>query len=1083
MLTLYQSNRLEHLADALAALVRDEPGLPLREQPVLVSSPGMGTWLQIRLARALGVAAGFRFLLPARWLWQQYRHLHGDELPERSAWDKGPLGWMLWQRLDEALADPDCAMLRRYLEDGDALRRFRLCQRLADLYDQYQMHRPDWLAAWARGDTAGVVPEDQRWQPALWRLLQRWLPADSARRALLLDVENWRRLIAAAGDADLPDRLILFATGNLSAPLVGVLNALAERIPVHLFLLNPSEHLWTDLRTEREQLREMIRANAAPEDGLAAGNPLLASLGGQGREQWSLLLALCEPQEPDLDLFEPPAADSVLGRLQYDIFALRDGADAPAPLPAGERGPEASARRSISLNVCHSPMREVEVLHEHLCDLFDADPTLRPQDVIVMVPDVAPYAPLVEAVFGQAGRPRIPWAVADRSLADEVPLVRAFLALLRPSVQRFTASEVLDLLETPALRARFGFAVEDLPLLRRWIAEAGIRWGLDGPHRQRLGFPPLDDNTWLRGLERIMLAVAAGEDTHVWQGVVSLAGITEQQTHLAARLAALVGRLARAERDMGRARTVTAWRDLLGRLLDDLFRTDDAAEGLHLEQIRDALGELVAEHEAVGAAGELPVEVIHEVLASRLRGTGTSQRFLTGAVNVCTLMPMRAVPFRVVCLLGMNETDYPHREHPPGYDLMARHRRFGDRSRRLEDRYLFLEALLSARDRFYVSWVGRDVRSNEPLPPSVVVADLIDTLDRTFTVDGDTPASQHLLTEHPLQPFSPGNFLRRGWAPLWHQLAAGTAPARDDGDDVLPPPEPIDALTLDELQRFLLNPAREFLARRLRARLDVDDLVLEDDEPLCLDGLAAWQLRDASVRERLEAPGPLPLLARWRAEGRLPPGSQGEREFIGLARAADEFSRRVASLWPDTATTRSVVLDLDGVRLTADIDGCHDDGWLFWSASAACRRCKARAEGLRALDGPRERPLLACWLRHLMLNTLDLPPAARTGLALFEDLRLRLAPLPAAEARQMLADLLAMFRAGLAAPLAFTARAGWEAAVAEADPLPVFRDHLEADPSGRRLHVTLPDAESLRALGQTLWGGFVAHATVEAHDD
>src|SRR5690606_14897854 len=472
MLVLYQSNRLEHLADGLAALLRSAPSQPLHTQPVLVASPGMGTWLQIRLAQSLGVAAGVEFPMPARWLWQQYRKLH-RRVPDKSVWDKAPLTWVLWQKLDEVLAHPDCRALRDYLgDDKDAVKRYRLCLRLADLFDHYQMHRPDWLQAWAQQKTTIKVPDGQKWQPALWRLLQQWLPNDEARRSILMDAAHWQALLRDAPAGVLPDKLVLFATGNLSAALLQVLNVFSEHIDVHLFLMNPSEQYWGDIRTREQVRREQLRnPDAATSLALDGGNPLLASLGEQGKSQLELLLGHWGAPGQEFDLFEAPGDSSLLARLQQDIFTLNDGATHPSAMP------ESDTYRNVALHSCHSAMREVEVLHDRLLQMFADDPTLKPRDVIVMVPDVAPYAPLVEAVFGQRDQAVIPWAVADRTLADDVPLVRAFLALLQPSLMRFSANEVFDLLDVPALRRRFDIDVEDLPLLRQRVRDSGIQIG------------------------------------------------------------------------------------------------------------------------------------------------------------------------------------------------------------------------------------------------------------------------------------------------------------------------------------------------------------------------------------------------------------------------------------------------------------------------------------------------------------------------------------------------------------------------------------------------------------------------------
>jgi exodeoxyribonuclease V gamma subunit len=1105
MLTLHQSNRLENLADALALVLARHPGAPLSDQPILVSSPGMGTWLQIRLAQRLGIAAGFSFPLPARWLWQQYRQLV-DHVPEKSVWDKAPLSWVLWKKLDEIIAAPDCAPLQVYLNDADPLKRYRLCLRLADLYDQYQMHRPDWLQAWAQNRSPVAIPDDQKWQPALWRLLQQWLPDDQAQRSILMDVQHWQTLLRDLlrdGKANvLPPRLVLFATGNLSAALLQVLQVFAEHIDVHLFLLNPSPEYWADLCDQRAVLKEQLRAellapNAEPASELFSdgGNPLLASLGQQGQSQFQLLLGHWDEfVEADEELFELPDDNTLLGAVQADIFTLLDGTEAARPMPPA----------NIALHSCHSAMREVQVLHDRLLDMFAQDPGLKPRDVIVMVADVAPYAPLVEAVFGQAGQAVIPWAVADRTLADEVPMVRAFLTLLKPSLNRFTANEVLDLLEVPALRKRFGIELDEMPLVREWIRAAGIRWGLDAEHRVQLGFSANNQNTWQAGLQRLLLAVATGDQSHHWQNVLSLSGVQNGQVALAGKLSALLDILRHHMRALSRPRNGQDWRSLLTEMLDDLFDGDDKDQ-LDLEKIRQTLTAFVHDQHLAQMHESTPIEIVHDVLSAEFSRAAGGQRFLSGAVNICTLMPMRTVPFKVVCLLGMNEADYPHREHPPGYDLTLNYPRVGDRSRRAEDRYLFLEALLAAREQLYISWCGRDIRSNEHLPPSVVVADLMDYLDRAFVVEENagsekiTP-SEYLLTEHSLQPFSAQNFsaaqpARQSWSPLWHRIAQVQSDddESDEPDNVVPAVEQPTTLTIEELAAFLANPATVFLQQRLRVRLGGRDDQLEDDEPQTFSGLEKWQLRNESAAQTLhgdagnqcDGESELPIAERWWLEGRVPPGPAGEQSMHDELGAAQQFAERIQQHWPAQVSTLTLSETFEDVAfsetvLHANLPDHSENGLLFWSASKLMEAKYAKKTAWQEQQIRAERIVLP-WLRHLMLNSQDLPDAARKSRGWFDDLAIEFPALSVSQARNTLTQLLHYYHQGIQAPLPYLPNSAW-ALLNDWDLDTAFFAEVTKSPASARLFDTAPTENDLRGYAQTLWSMMREHAEVVPYE-
>ncbi|MEY6431612.1 exodeoxyribonuclease V subunit gamma, partial [Thioalkalicoccus limnaeus] len=777
---LIQGNRLEVLSGLLGTWLQRYPLRPLESEVVLVQSNGIGQWLKLGLAAppgeagsdlapggGCGIAAAIDLMLPGRFLWRAYRGLLSD-LPETSAYDKVPLGWRLYRLLgdlDALAATPAEAgwlvPLRDFLaSDGDPRRRYQLATRVADLYDQYQVYRADWLIAWQQGEDRLIrpngrrepLPDGQGWQPLLWRRLVQDLanePGGEVNRA-----EIHRRFLAQAvglagrpRPAGVPRRVIVFGLSSLPRQAIEVLEAIAPVAQVMLFVHNPSRHYWGDLIEGRELFRGPYRRTAArkvPEplddDALHLhGHPLLAAWGKQGRDYLRLLderddraqyEAHFAAHDLAIDLFESPGGDTLLQQLQDDILELR---------PLAERRALAAAidprrDRSLEFLVAHSPQREVEILHDQLLDAFaEADRAgrpLAPRDLLVMVPDIAAYAPHIEAVFDRLppgdGR-RIPFHIADQSPRQRLPLLIGLERLLDLPQARFSVSEVLDLLDIPALRRRFGLDTADLAPLRAWIEGANVRWGLDAEQRQGLGLPPgLEQNTWRFGLERMLLGFAVGRGAP-WRDVEPFDEVGGLEAALVGPLTQLLEALARHARCLRDPGTPGDWAMRLGGLLDDLFEPASEADERILYRVREALEQWLQDGEQGGVAHEaLPLDVVREALLARIDEPTLSQRFLAGAVNFATLMPMRAIPFRQIWLLGMNDGDYPRRHRPADFDLMADDERPGDRSRREDDRYLFLEALLSAREKLVISWVGRSVRDNAERPPSVLVGQLRD---------------------------------------------------------------------------------------------------------------------------------------------------------------------------------------------------------------------------------------------------------------------------------------------------------------------------------------------------------------------
>lgn len=1056
---IIHGNRLESLRQLVVNWVARYPLKPLENDVILVQSNGIAQWLKQALAADVtddetsgcGIAAAFDVKLPARFLWDAYRGVLGAEtVPVSSPLDKAPLTWRLMRLLPAVMHEPVFEPLQRFLaDDQDCRKRYQLAERLADLFDQYQVYRADWLGDWAEGRDQirhardGIKPLEQAdcWQPALWR-------------ALLEDVGEARLADSRAGihprfirrlaelderPAGLPRRVIVFGISSLPAQTLEALAAIGRFSQVLLCVLNPCQHHWGNIVGDQDLLRHQYqRQQRRPGSPLELdehslhqhAHPLLAAWGKQGRDYINLLdshddRASYEAQFQAInggriDLFDEPDTAHLLGQLQSDILDLRPLAETREQWPA-----VAVEDESIRFHLAHSAQREVEILHDQLLAWFNADPSLKPRDIIVMVPDVNTYAPSVQAVFGQyppEDLRYIPFTLADQGQRGIEPLLIALESLLRLPDSRLPVSEVLSLLDVPALRARFGIQENELPTLRRWIEGAGIRWGMNAERRADLGLPDgLEANTWRFGLRRMLLgyAVGAGDPCSGIEPYDEIGGL---DAALIGPLVALLEALDGACDLLVEPAPATVWGERLRQLLEDFLLPAGERDERLLGQLDEAMDQWLELCAGVELNDELPLNVVREAWLSGVEQSQLGQRFLAGAVNVCTLMPMRAIPFRRICLLGMNDGDYPRAQPPLDFDLMARDYRPGDRSRREDDRYLLLEALLSARERLYISWVGRSIRDNSERPASVLVGQLRDHLTSGWRAEhGDLLAM--LTQEHPLQPFSKAYFKEGGalfsyareWLPMHGTQAGGASAAR------LPDLLPDAPIEVEQLQRFLRNPAAHFFTGRLKVFLDERNDSLDDHEPFALDALQNHQLSQTL----LEACLPLPverdidealslLASRLQGQGHFPLAGFGELTRNQLILPLGNQLRRFQALVADWPQVMEHPLALEAghhqVQLVSWLSGVRqapgDDALARINLVPGKRRGKK--------DALRWRPLLADWVTHVL--------AAASGHVLHTwivagDATLHFAPLPRPEAQNLMEVWLAAWLEGLNRPL------------------------------------------------------------------
>ncbi|MEE4360001.1 MAG: exodeoxyribonuclease V subunit gamma [Pseudomonadales bacterium] len=1017
MLQLHQSNRLDRLADALIETFETPTGRhPLEAEQVVVQSPGMATWLRHRWAVRTGVAAAVDFPLPAVLLWKVVRALVPEAEAERtSPYHKQLMAWRLMALLgEERLADPDFAPVARYLDDdATGLKRYQLAQRIADLFDQYLIYRPDWTARWRRDPdgAAAALPADARWQPKLWQHLVR--ACDHRPDRALLQARALQCLMEEPSAQErvrrvLPPRIALFGLSALPPEQLRFLLALSAHLDVHLYLPNPCREYWGDLVSERDRAQriatEAARGDARTDAYFETGHPLLGALGRAGRDHVDLLLEL-GADDGETSLFEPPDGERMLAIVQRDMLDLRPLDGPPIVVP--------DADRSIQFVDCYGPMREVEVLHDWLLARFAADATLTPRDVVVMIPDIDRYAPFVEAVFGgvEARATRMPFSIADRGARTEAPVLNVIAELLRLPRSRFGVSELLGILENPAVMRAFGVDEGGFEQLAFWLDEAGVRWGRDAAHWARLGFPaheageaPLA-NTWAFGVERLLLGYAMGDSDGSFAEVLPLAGVEGSGVEMLGALLEFLRQIDRFTARLAGPHPPAIWARHLADLLETFLAPDDE-EDLALGPVRELIADLAEIETAQGIVEPFSLDVVQAALEPVLRAPAGAHRFLAGGITFCTLMPMRSIPFRLVCLLGMNDEDYPRRERPLGFDLIALAPRRGDRARRLEDRYLFLEAILSAREGLYLSWTGRSATDDSVRPPSVVVSELVDVLVRRFVPAGGGDLRDALTQCHPLQPFSaaygetgPLQTFSTLWA--FDGLSRDRAPA----DDVLPALAAVEAPSLRTLTAFLIDPCAQLLAERLEVRFAAASGANEDDEPFRLDGLERYRIRAAALDALRSGTAFDAWALREGRTGRLPHAGAALAELFSARSHIEAFRERLGTRLAQRPEALVVSPALDALSLEGEVTDCYPDMRLVLRTGTA-----------------RARDFMRLWIAHLALAAAELGRPS----ALMDDKTIHwLEPVAPEAAREALQRLVEVRARVLSSPAPLLVDSAW----------------------------------------------------------
>lgn len=857
MFHVVPSNKQEILTQVLISFIQDDYQQGIRgvfePTTIVVESQGMQHYLNMEIAKKTGLSMNIDFPLVSREIYSICRSILGDKVvPQDSPFKREYLVWNIFTILQDPdfISDPRAAYANAYWQEQPEplLQCFRLAKQLADVYEQYLIYREDWLTAWEQGNLKGLNDTLEPWQQLIWEQLVAIHPDHPAalRAAAISQL--------ATHQAKLPKSITIFAVNTLSPTQIEFFSAVAQYIDVYLFFLNPCSQYWGDVVSDKVLLRERLSKGIDELKAEDISHPILANLGQQGRGLFNQLQDINYPDMTDSQLFIAPTADdapSLLKQVQADI--------ASAHVTPVTLHPE-DIDASIQIHSGFSAIREVQTLHDELLRILTADPDLQPHDILVMCPSVEEYAPFVNSIFrpsykpAQTDSPQLVCSIADRAPLNSEPTVMMFLDMLSLPDSRFSVTKIIDYLRIPSVQKNLNLTEDELTLCINWLSISQIKWGLNQAHKASW----LDNDavtehyTWEWGLSRLALGCLHSEMQEHHDEFAYVDAVEGLNSRILGKLLVLVNRLSTFRAQLNGDKSIQEWERLLQEMSQSLF--GETSTQLRAQQmIEQTISQFSKQVQTAGYESPIGLALVRESLSDKFSTPDALNQFLTGQVTFSSMVPMRSVPFKMICILGLNDGAFPRIALPNSIDLIAQsEKQRGDRSRRNEDRYLFLEALISARDYLYLSYQGQSAKDNQTIEPSLVIQELLHYLDQKFILadpQNEKPEkfSERIVRRAPLQPFSPTLFASnehdfeqkgsfdQGWLAL---AKSGVLPAKNSTITV---PDDI-YLDHNDMTALFINPLKLHVNKQYDVVLDEYINVMDDVEPFSLDGLSKDKL-------------------------------------------------------------------------------------------------------------------------------------------------------------------------------------------------------------------------------------------------
>jgi exodeoxyribonuclease V gamma subunit len=928
---------MENLLVLLDKIQQVSPLPIFSQEMIVVQNAGMQHWLNMSLAQQRGISMNIGYALPSQFLWKLVRSIASDEdVPEQSPFSREVLSWRIDELLgsDIVIKDGDFSSATQYWLDlisrndeedsvdntmgfsdiemqrssaifteKQTLKRYQLACQLADLYEQYLIFRPKWIDAWHQGNVSKSFTDKkqalavEKWQAKLWQLLtkeQSYNPLDLVNKAIE-NLANKKHL--------LPPRLSFFGINAMAPMWLSFIEAVSKHLDVHFFHLNPCFDYWGDIQSEKQAINLLTKWVEGHDDiSVNVGNPLLANLGQQGREFMALLndYSTVNIEVFDtVDKSDETESLSVLHQVQQDILTLTDQRETA----------KNHQDNSIVFTSAHSALREVQGLHDWLLHQFNDDKTLTPKDVLVMCPQVEQYAPDVSAVFARGWQdigdkiPPLPCSIADRVSKDAEPIVAAFTQLLSLPDSRFQVSQIIGMLRLPAMQNKFSISLEELDRISAWLEQACVHWGVDQQHKQQVlhSTQVNDAFTWQQGLSRLMRGFSFSDNPMYVDEQLYLPNVEGNDALLLGKLMLIIEQLQHFSSHLGQEKSASQWQQFLLTMLNGLFEVTDETAFTVIDQ---AIGSLAEYCQHADYQQNISLSVVRDFLTNHFSQPDPGRQFMVGQITFCSMLPMRSIPFKVIAILGLNDGEFPRQRQPLGFDLMASSKsELGDRSRRGDDRYLFLEAIISARQSLYLSYQGRNIRNNNEKQPSIVLKELMEYLEAGYgwqflnSIDADKDNTDGAsnsgdrtsdINQLPMQAFSEQNYFgkQKSFDPNWLKLKS--AKKSEETDSLIIPIEiPLDdepqVIDINELIRFFQHPAKAFAQKHLALFFENRETQLEDTEPFSENFLQSYLLRQQ-------------LLALYLADS-------NEKEVVKTVNEALNAAR-VSGVFPDLPSTK-----------------------------------------------------------------------------------------------------------------------------------------------------------------------------------
>ncbi len=894
-LSIFSSNDMLSLKNTIGKGIKRQINTIDTFKPIFIvtQTEGMNVWLKTKLAEQLDIAANIVFLTPNDLVTRVNKIIGGsnyETLPKES------ISWALF----ELLASKD--FLNKYgtapavsyykIENDpeksfDDAKRYALAAQLSDLFDQYQMYRHEMIQDWTHMENDNPCFQEFLWRALKNKLGDKLQDKTIARNNIIQcfdnkDILKWNLIKEEFIE------LHFFGLSIFTPFHFEIFEKLAsiEDFNLNFYLLNPSpEEYWYEDKPEKTISKWALKY---PNKVTTEGNGLLTNWGKVIQDTFYLFFKNDENINNYSSDLVPISNQKLLGKLQSDI--LSNSIDKSKIFTDADL-----SDRSLQIHSSYNKAREVEALYNRILNVFENDKTMTSKDIVVTC-DIDEYASYISAVFDTAPK-KFKYTIADSVYLQGDSSLKALESLLNINNSNFNAETILQLLDFTCIKKKFG--IQNTELVCLIVEKALFRFGIEGNQI---------DDSYLYSLSNSIKKIILGISLKIegtYDGLYPIDIIEGFDSEEALRFCVFADALVEMLKNRGSApRSLLEWTNYVDDLSQQFLFVDneeDEKELRHQSMIVKQLGNLFLVSDPAYCAEEIPWNIFVNSFLDQLGKDRRTKRYVSNGITFCSHIPMRSLPYKMVCMLGLDFDKFPRKDTKLSFSKISGTER-GDRSVRENDKHLFLESLMSAKDYFYLSYIGNSSKDNTNIPSSVLVEELIAYIaDRAE----DNDVAKKLITRHPLHAFSTKynkletpNLVSYLIDNQFQNIPMKTS----DDDEGVSSGKDSDVIKLEDLISFFKNPIKYYYNKVLKIYYENQDTQIKVTELFEMDKLDEWKLKDLFMSlDDMDSLDSRDLIIK----GELP------SKNMGIA-YSEYFRNKISGLHYDYWTLRNAALNDEG---------------------------------------------------------------------------------------------------------------------------------------------------------------------------